>query len=88
MPPRLQPGTGRQAIRAGTVLLAVASLSACHSNDPKTAAPGIATLLTHGKGRTPRDLGLMKLVGKKHFACLTPRERSAIIAYVKARAAR
>ena len=48
----------------------------------------LATLLTTGKGRTPRDLGLMTLVGKGHFAFLTSRERSAIIAYVKARAAR
>ena len=48
----------------------------------------LATLISTGKGRTPRDLGLMKLVGKEHFGYLTPRERSAVIAYVKARAAR
>ena len=48
----------------------------------------LARLLSTGKGRTARDLGLMTLVGKGHFAYLTPHERSAIIAYVKARAAR
>ena len=40
----------------------------------------LATLLTTGKGRMPRDLGLMTLVGNGHFAFLTARERSAIIA--------
>lgn len=48
----------------------------------------LATLLSTGKGRTPRDLGLMGEVGKTHFGYLTPRERAAVIAYVEARAAR
>ena len=48
----------------------------------------LARLLLTGQGRTPRDLGLMKEVGEKHFGYLTPHERSAVIAYVKARAAR
>jgi len=48
----------------------------------------LATLLTTGQGKTKRDLGLMKLVGKEHFSYLTPHERSAVIAYIKARAAR
>jgi cytochrome c553 len=52
------------------------------------SAEELTTLLTTGKGRTPRDLGLMSLVGKEHFSHLTPHERSAVIAYVKARADR
>jgi len=52
------------------------------------SAEELTTLLTTGKGRTPRDLGLMSLVGKGHFSYLTPHERSAVIAYVKARADR
>ena len=48
----------------------------------------LARLLSTGQGRTPRDLGLMKEVGEKHFGYLTAHERSAVIAYVKARAAR
>ena len=45
-------------------------------------------LLTTGEGKTKKDLGLMTLVGKGHFSYLTPHERSAVIAYVKARAER
>lgn len=45
-------------------------------------------LLTTGKGKTKPDLGLMTEVGKAHFSYLTPEERAAIIAYVKARANR
>jgi cytochrome c553 len=48
----------------------------------------LATLLTTGKGKTRADLGLMTLVGKGHFSYLTPRERAAVIGYVKARAGR
>ena len=48
----------------------------------------LARLLTTGIGKTKADLGLMSEVGKGHFAYLTPRERAAVIAYVKARAAR
>ncbi|MEO7505059.1 MAG: c-type cytochrome [Sphingomicrobium sp.] len=47
----------------------------------------LARLLTTGVGKSKPDLGLMTLVGKGHFAYLTPHERSAVIAYVKARAA-
>ena len=46
----------------------------------------LQTLLTTGKGKTKKDLGLMSLSAKDRFAKLTPGERSAIIAYVKARA--
>lgn len=48
----------------------------------------LTRLLTTGEGKTRKDLGLMTLVGKEHFSYLTPRERSAIIAYLKARAER
>ena len=48
----------------------------------------LARLLSTGQGRTPRDLGLMKEVGEKHFGYLTAHERSAVIAYIKTRAAR
>jgi len=48
----------------------------------------LTALLTTGKGKTKRDLGLMSLVGKEHFGSLTPHERGAVIAYLKARAAR
>lgn len=52
------------------------------------SAGELTTLLSTGKGKTPRDLGLMSLVGKGHFSYLTPHERDAVVAYVKARAAR
>ena len=48
----------------------------------------LARLLSTVQGRTPRDLGPMAEVCKSHFAYLTPHERSAIIPYLKARAAR
>lgn len=48
----------------------------------------LETLLTTGKGKSKPDLGLMSLSAKDRFAKLTPKERSAIIAYVKARADR
>ncbi|WP_324807277.1 c-type cytochrome [Sphingomonas sp. LY29] len=48
----------------------------------------MTTLLTKGVGKTRKDLGLMTIVGEKHFAYLTPRERSALIAYLRARAER
>jgi mono/diheme cytochrome c family protein len=48
----------------------------------------LETLLTTGKGKTPKDLGLMAEMGRTRFVHFTPRERAAIIAYVKARADR
>jgi mono/diheme cytochrome c family protein len=48
----------------------------------------LETLLTTGKGKSKPDLGLMSASAKDRFAKLTPGERSAIIAYVKARADR
>ena len=50
--------------------------------------PELTELLTTGKGKTKRDLGLMTLVGKGHFSYLTANERKAVIGYVKARASR
>lgn len=47
----------------------------------------LETLLTTGKGKSKPDLGLMSLSAGR-FATMTPRERSAIIDYVKARADR
>jgi mono/diheme cytochrome c family protein len=48
----------------------------------------LETLLTTGKGKSKPDLGLMTLSAKSRFSMLTPRERSAIIGYIKARAER
>ena len=48
----------------------------------------LETLLTTGKGKSKPDLGLMSASAKDRFAKLTPGYRSAIIAYVKARADR
>ena len=50
-------------------------------------AAELETLLTTGKGKTKADLGLMSTSAKDRFAKLTPGERQAIVAYVKARAA-
>lgn len=48
----------------------------------------LATLLSTGRGKTKADLGLMTQTSQNRFAKFTPRERDAIIAYVKARADR
>ena len=45
-------------------------------------------LLTTGKGKSKPDLGLMAVMGRDAFSQFTPRERQAVIAYVKARADR
>lgn len=52
------------------------------------SASELETLLTTGKGKSKPDLGLMAVSSRTRFSQLTPRERSAIIAYVKARADR
>ncbi|HET9398906.1 MAG TPA: c-type cytochrome [Sphingomicrobium sp.] len=49
-------------------------------------AAELETLLTTGKGKSKPNLGLMSLSAKDRFSKLTPGERQAIIAYVKARA--
>ncbi len=48
----------------------------------------LETLLTTGKGKAKPDLGLMTQSAQSRFSKLTPRERSAIIRYIKARADR
>ncbi len=50
--------------------------------------PELEHLLTTGEGKAKKDLGLMSRTARHRFAKLTPRERSAVIAYVKARADR
>jgi mono/diheme cytochrome c family protein len=46
----------------------------------------LETLLTTGKGKSKPDLGLMKNIVLSSLSKLTPAERQAIIAYLKARA--
>jgi len=48
----------------------------------------LEALLTTGKGKAKPYLGLMSKTGKERFSKFTPRERAAIIGYVKARADR
>ncbi len=48
----------------------------------------LEVLLTTGKGKARPDLGLMSEMARESLSQLTPQERSAIIAYVKARADR
>ena len=48
----------------------------------------LETLLTTGKGKSKPDLGLMKEFALSSLSKMTPRERQAVIAYVKARADR
>jgi mono/diheme cytochrome c family protein len=43
-------------------------------------------LLTTGKGKSKPDLGLMTEASRHRFSKLTPHERSAVVAYLKARA--
>lgn len=45
-------------------------------------------LLTTGKGLLPRDLGMMGATTRARLKLLTPHERGALIAYLKARAER
>lgn len=48
----------------------------------------LETLLTTGKGKSKPDLGLMKEFALSSLSKMTPRERQAVVAYVKARADR
>jgi mono/diheme cytochrome c family protein len=52
------------------------------------SAEELDVLLTTGKGKSKPDLGLMAKVAQSSLSQLTPQERAAIIAYVKARADR
>lgn len=82
--------------------LAQITCAACHNNELQGypdfspdldiagvySAPELETLLTTGKGKSKPDLGLMAQVARSDFVNFTPRERAAVIAYVKARAER
>lgn len=82
--------------------LAQNSCTACHNNalqgwqdfTPSLDVAGayskeeLTHLLTTGEGKVKKDLGMMTGVVKNGFSKLTPREREAIVAYVKARAER
>jgi mono/diheme cytochrome c family protein len=48
----------------------------------------LKTLLATGKGKAKADLGLMTLTSQSRFSKFTPRERDAVVAYLKARAVR
>lgn len=50
------------------------------------SAAELERLLTTGKGKGPRDLGMMAETARARLHLLTPFERSEIIAYVRARA--
>ena len=45
----------------------------------------LTSLLTTGEGKVKKDLGLMTDTAKHRFARLTPKERAAVVAYIKAR---
>jgi mono/diheme cytochrome c family protein len=45
----------------------------------------LTRLLTTGEGKVKKDLGLMTETAKHRFSRLTPRERAAVVAYIKAR---
>ncbi|MCY7280125.1 MAG: cytochrome c, partial [Sphingomonas bacterium] len=49
------------------------------------SAAELTTLLTTGEGKVKKDLGLMTQTAKHRFAKLTPNERAAVVAYLKAR---
>ena len=45
----------------------------------------LTRLLTTGEGKVKKDLGLMSETARHRFARLTPREREAVVGYIKAR---
>lgn len=45
----------------------------------------LTRLLTTGEGKVKKDLGMMSDMGRKHFSKMTPGERAAVVAYIKAR---
>lgn len=49
------------------------------------SAAELTTLLTTGEGKVKKDLGLMTKTAKHRFAKLTPTERAAVVAYLRAR---
>ena len=78
------------------------SCTACHNNalqgwpdfTPNLDVAGaysteeLTHLLTTGEGKVKKDLGMMTGIVKNGFSKLTPGERAAIVAYLKARANR
>jgi len=48
----------------------------------------LTRLLTTGEGKTRKDLGMMSGVVRRHFKYMTPKERAAVVGYIKARADR
>ena len=48
----------------------------------------LTRLLTTGQGKTRKDLGMMSEMVRNHFSHVTPRDRAAIVGYVKERADR
>ena len=48
----------------------------------------LTKLLTTGEGKTKKDLGMMSEMVRNHFSKVTPKERAAIVGYIKARADR
>lgn len=48
-------------------------------------AEELTRLLTTGEGKVKKDLGMMSDMGRAHFSKLTPGERAAVVAYIKAR---
>lgn len=79
--------------------IAMTTCSECHNNalqgykdfspDLDIAGSYSAAELTHllitGEGKVRKDLGLMSATAKHRFALLTPKERDAVVAYIKAR---
>ncbi len=47
--------------------------------------PELTQLLTTGEGKVRKNLGLMTQTARHRFARLTPKERDAVVAYIKAR---
>lgn len=45
----------------------------------------LTALLTTGEGKVKKDLGLMSETAREAYAKLTPKERAALVAYIKAR---
>ncbi|MES2903413.1 MAG: cytochrome c [Pseudomonadota bacterium] len=79
--------------------IAMTSCTACHNGELQGydgftpsldiagsySAEELTRLLTTGEGKVKKNLGLMTSVGKDHFSKYTPRERAALVAYIKAR---
>lgn len=49
------------------------------------SAEELTRLLTTGEGKVKKNLGPMSKMAREHFSHLTPAERAAVVAYIKAR---